>query len=258
MSTSSMRRFGALMVDILLLSAVLVPAAGAAPVSSSAASSSQGATSCTVYHRVVRGDNLTRIAYRYGVTVAQLQRWNNIWNPDRIYVGQTLVIYRACPPPKPQPQPQPHPGPHPGPYPGPQPGPYPGPQPGPQPPHGAWTATYYNSMDLTGPVVLHRMEGRPCYNWGWGSPAPQVAPDYFSARWTTVSNAVGGTYRVSVRTDDGVRVYVDGMLVLNEWREQSVRGYFVDLWIAPGWHTWTIEFFEQAGVAELCFSATKL
>jgi len=239
MSTSSMRRFGALMVVMLLLTAVLVPSAAAAPASSSAANVSQG-TSCPVYYRVVRGDNLTRIAYRYGVTVAQLQRWNNIWNPDRIYEGQTLVIYRACPPPKPHPQP--HPQPH----------------PWPQPPHGAWTATYYNSMDLTGPVVLHRLESRPCYNWGWGSPAPQVVPDYFSARWTTVSNAVGGTYRVSVRTDDGVRIYVDGILVLNEWREQSVRGYFVDMWIAPGWHTWTIEFFEQAGVAELCFSATKL
>lgn len=241
MSTHSMRRFGALMVVMLLLTAVLVPSAAAAPASSSAANVSQG-TSCPVYYRVVRGDNLTRIAYRYGVTVAQLQRWNNIWNPDRIYVGQTLVIYRACPPPKPQPQPRPHPQPH----------------PGPQPPHGSWTATYYNSMDLTGPVVLHRLESRPCRNWGWGSPAPHVAPDYFSARWTTVSNAVGGTYRVSVRTDDGVRIYVDGILVLNEWREQSVRGYFVDMWIAPGWHTWTIEFFEQAGLAELCFSATKL
>lgn len=239
MSTSSMRRFGALMVVMLLLTAVLVPSAAAAPASSSAAGVSQG-TSCPVYYRVVRGDNLTRIAYRYGVTLGQLQRWNNIWNPDRIYVGQTLVIYRACPPPKPHPQP--HPQPH----------------PWPQPQQGAWTATYYNSMDLTGPVALHRLEGRPCYNWGWGSPAPQVAPDYFSARWTTVSNAVGGTYRVSVRTDDGVRIYVDGILVLNEWREQSVRGYFVDMWIAPGWHTWTIEFFEQAGVAELCFSATRL
>jgi len=247
MSTPSMRRFGALMVVMLLLTAVLVPSAGAAPASSSAANVSQGA-SCPVYYRVVRGDNLTRIAYRYGVSVAELQRWNNIWNPDRIYVGQTLVIYRACPQPKPHPQPHPHP----------QPQPHPQPHPWPQPPQGSWTATYYNSMDLSGPVVLHRLEGRPCYNWGWGSPAPQVAPDYFSARWTTVSNAVGGTYRVSVRTDDGVRIYVDGMLVLNEWREQSVRGYFVDMWIAPGWHTWTIEFFEQAGVAELCFSATKL
>lgn len=243
MSTTSMRRFGALMVVMLLLAAVLVPSAAAAPASSSAANVSQG-TSCPAYYRVVRGDNLTRIAYRYGVTVAQLQRWNNIWNPDRIYVGQTLVIYRACPPPKPQPHPQPPP--------------HPQPHPWPQPPQGAWTATYYNSMDLTGPAVLHRLEGRPCYNWGWGSPAPQVAPDYFSARWTTVSNAVGGTYRVSVRTDDGVRIFVDGILVLNEWREQSVRGYFVDMWIAPGWHTWTIEFFEQAGVAEICFSATKL
>ena len=108
MSTSSMRRFGALMVVILLLTVGLVPAAGAAPASSSAASTSQGAKNCPVYYRVVRGDNLTRIAYRYGVTVAQLQQWNNIWNVDRIYEGQVLVIYRACPHPQPPPPPHPH------------------------------------------------------------------------------------------------------------------------------------------------------
>ncbi len=71
-----------------------------------------------------------------------------------------------------------------------------------------------------------------------------VNADYFSIRWTTTSNAVGGTYRVSIKTDDGARVYVDGMLILNAWQVQSAAGFFVDIYLAPGWHTWTIEYFE--------------
>ena len=97
---------------ILLLGAVLAPAASAAP--------SSGAGCPPVYHRVVRGDMLSTIAARYGVSVWQLQQWNHIANIDRIYVGQVLVIYPAwCPQPRPQPRPQPKPLPLPGPCSGP-------------------------------------------------------------------------------------------------------------------------------------------
>ena len=43
-------------------------------------------------HRVVKGESLGRIASRYGVSVAAVQRTNNIKNPNRIYVGMELVI----------------------------------------------------------------------------------------------------------------------------------------------------------------------
>lgn len=41
---------------------------------------------------VKRGDNLTKIARMFGVTVAQLVAWNNIKNPNLIYPGQVLKI----------------------------------------------------------------------------------------------------------------------------------------------------------------------
>lgn len=44
------------------------------------------------YYVVVRGDNLTKIAKRYGTTVKQLVEWNNIKNPNLIYVGQKLRV----------------------------------------------------------------------------------------------------------------------------------------------------------------------
>ena len=43
-------------------------------------------------HRVVGGDTLANIAPRYKTTIAQLQRWNNIHDPAKIYVGQLLVV----------------------------------------------------------------------------------------------------------------------------------------------------------------------
>lgn len=43
-------------------------------------------------YTVVAGDTLSGIAARFGVTVAQLCEWNNITNPNLIYVGQVLIV----------------------------------------------------------------------------------------------------------------------------------------------------------------------
>ena len=43
-------------------------------------------------HRVQRGENLTRIANRYGVTVNMIVQANNLTNPNVINVGQQLII----------------------------------------------------------------------------------------------------------------------------------------------------------------------
>ncbi len=95
-----MRKFSVLMILVLLLSAILVPAVAAAP------STGAGSSCPPVYYRIARGDNLTIIASRYGVSVWQLQQWNGIRNIDRIFVGSVLVIHPArCNRPAPKPQP---------------------------------------------------------------------------------------------------------------------------------------------------------
>ncbi len=45
-----------------------------------------------MYH-VASGDVLSGIAIRFGVTVGEIQQWNNIANPNVIYAGQKLTIY---------------------------------------------------------------------------------------------------------------------------------------------------------------------
>lgn len=43
-------------------------------------------------YTVKAGDNLTKIANAHGVSVANLVKWNNIQNPNLIYVGQVLAV----------------------------------------------------------------------------------------------------------------------------------------------------------------------
>jgi LysM repeat protein len=48
-----------------------------------------------LYHTVVRGESLARIAARYGTTIGTIARWNGIANPNVIYAGQRLAIPTA-------------------------------------------------------------------------------------------------------------------------------------------------------------------
>lgn len=47
---------------------------------------------CNVTYRVKRGDSLSEIARKYGVSVNQLAKANGINNPNRIVAGQVLCI----------------------------------------------------------------------------------------------------------------------------------------------------------------------
>ena len=69
---------------------------------------------CRTVYVVHRGDTLSGIAARFGVTVSALTRTNRIPNPNRIYRGERLCIPWG-PPPRPMPMPtyRPHPPVHP-------------------------------------------------------------------------------------------------------------------------------------------------
>ncbi|NDJ87075.1 MAG: LysM peptidoglycan-binding domain-containing protein [Chloroflexi bacterium] len=78
------------MYRILMLGAIMISAFGllAAPAQEAAAQT----TSCTQTHTVQPGENLFRIGLRYGVSWTTLQQWNNLSNPNVVYVGQVLCV----------------------------------------------------------------------------------------------------------------------------------------------------------------------
>ncbi len=67
------------------------------------------------------------------------------------------------------------------------------------------------------------------------SPAEGVPAEDFSARWTGwLRVPTSGHYVLYLDVDDGARLWLDGRLLLNEWRGQSISSYSVDLDLQAG------------------------
>jgi hypothetical protein len=50
-------------------------------------------------------------------------------------------------------------------------------------------------------------------------------------------------------SDDGVRLYVDGELVLNEWHPSNAVPYCIELDMSAGTHQVKAEYYEDSGNA---------
>jgi len=112
-----------------------------------------------------------------------------------------------------------------------------------------WRAEYYTNRWLSGQPALVRTDGGIAFNWGGGSPAAALPADRFSARWTRDLNFEEATYRFSARTDDGVRVYIDGSLVLDQFIIQAPTTHSVTRPMSAGQHQVVVEYFENTGEA---------
>ena len=87
---------------------------------------------------------------------------------------------------------------------------------------------YFNNMDLSGSPALVRTDSRVDFDWGQDSPDPAVNADEFSVRWTgKLVPPETGTYGLAVTTDDGVRLYIDEDLLIDEWYDHSATTYSV-------------------------------
>jgi hypothetical protein len=84
-------------------------------------------------------------------------------------------------------------------------------------PHGGLAATYFDNIDFTGTKVT-RTDATVNFDWGAGSPDPVLAPTDFSARWKgQVWAGYSETYTFYTVSDDGVRLWVNNQLVIDNW-----------------------------------------
>ena len=81
--------------------------------------------------------------------------------------------------------------------------------------------SYFNNVSLTGTAVLTRNEAVD-FNWGSGAPGSGVNADNFSVRWSgTVAAGAAGSYRFQTESDDGVRLWVNGTLLIDRWTDHG-------------------------------------
>jgi len=80
---------------------------------------------------------------------------------------------------------------------------------------------YFSNATLSGAPALTRTEAVN-FDWGTGAPGAGIAADNFSARWTgQVSVVTTGNYVFQTISDDGVRLWVNGAQVVNNWTDHG-------------------------------------
>ncbi len=79
-------------------------------------------------------------------------------------------------------------------------------------------AEYFNNQKMSGDPVVTRIDENIDFNWGQNAPDPKIDPDKFSARWTGKLTAPKtGRIRIGTNSNDGSYLYIDGLLVVNNW-----------------------------------------
>jgi len=90
--------------------------------------------------------------------------------------------------------------------------------------HFGLTARYWSNQLKTtnGAPTLVRVDPTVDFDWGNGSPDPSITSDHFTAFWTgQVQPQFTETYTFYTTTDDGVRLWVNNKLLINEWIDQG-------------------------------------
>jgi len=116
-------------------------------------------------------------------------------------------------------------------------------------PDGQYYAEYFDDRNLGDPPNVTRCESTVDNNWGLGSPVDGIPSDNWSAIWTSDFSSEEGNQTWTVTADDGVRVIIDGEVVLNEWHDQFATTYVVQRWLGRGRHYISVEYYERGGYA---------
>jgi len=94
--------------------------------------------------------------------------------------------------------------------------------------------------------VLERVDPTVNFDWGIGSPDSKLPLDLFAIRWTgSLTAPTSGKYTIWVTADDGVRVWIDGKLVINAWRNQPPTEYSGGGTLSAGKHSIKIEYYDD-------------
>lgn len=108
--------------------------------------------------------------------------------------------------------------------------------------------TAYKDLKAQNPLKTEQSKGL-AYVW-WGKPAEEVQADQFATFAETNFDITKGKYKIILTSDDGVKLYLDGKLLIDRWNvhESLVDEVEVQL---NGKHKIEIEHFDAGGLANL-------
>ena len=113
-------------------------------------------------------------------------------------------------------------------------------------------AEYFQGVDLIDRRVK-RVDPEANFDWGTGSPSPAIGADNFSARWTgLVKSDFSGIHTFYTISDDGVRLWVNHQLIINNWTDHSEKEDRGTIRLDAGrLYEIRLEYYERGGVAKI-------
>ncbi len=124
---------------------------------------------------------------------------------------------------------------------------------------GAWRGDYFNNRDATGTPVFSRDDPAVWFNWQTSGPGHNMSGQDFSVRWYQKVFLGGGSYLFSVRSDDGVRVWLDWATVIDKWGGSDGKTTLTnEVNVSNGMHEVVVEYWQGSGPAlvELSYQPT--
>ena len=89
---------------------------------------------------------------------------------------------------------------------------------------------YYSDQNMTN-YLFSRQDGNVNFYWGYGSPVPSMSSEHYSVLWSgTLQPAFSENYTIYTYTSDGVRLWVAGKQLVNDWQDQ---GATIQSWSLP-------------------------
>jgi beta-glucosidase len=111
--------------------------------------------------------------------------------------------------------------------------------------HGL-SGEYFSTMSPTGEPVLNRIDSTVDFVW-YGAPAPGLPADHFSVRWKgQLITDSSGTYVLGVTVNDGCRLFLDGMTIIDAWETGTRRTVTKEVRLEEGrQYNIVLEFFDD-------------
>src|SRR5215217_2882077 len=119
---------------------------------------------------------------------------------------------------------------------------------------------YFDNMNSTN-LKVTRTDATVNYNWGGGTPDGSIGVDTFTTRWTgKVEPQYSQTYTFYTETDDGVRLWVNGQLIIDKWIDQGPTEWSGQISLNAGQrYDIRMDFYENGGgaLARLSWSSAS-
>lgn len=112
-------------------------------------------------------------------------------------------------------------------------------------------AEYYTNKNLEGDPAKVIVDEQVNFMWNEKGPFEDFPKDNFSVRWTGYFKAEkNGTFTFDVGSDDGVKLYIDDKLVINDWTDHAyLTNSFTKELKAGRLYKIKLEYYENGGGA---------